>query len=230
MDSEIKYYYDIEQGTEEWYKVRLGIPTASVISSLITATGKIANNQTVKNYALELASQRITKYIEESYQSFDMMRGHFQEEIARDIYSENITPVKECGFITREFEDFVVGASPDGLVGEDGGIEIKSRLGKFQVSTIINNEVPKEYMDQIQACLFVSGREWWDFIQYSNGMPLFIKRVKPDLERFELYKEALIKFEEMVKGYVAQYFKNSKGLLETERVDFMKDDIIVGGE
>jgi predicted phage-related endonuclease len=228
---DIKYYYNIEQGTEEWLRARLGIVTASMLNTLVTPTGKISKSASVKAYAYELAAQRITGFIEESFQSYDMMRGHIQEEIARDIYSENIEKVTECGFITRTFENFIIGASPDGLINTKGGEETKSRVSKFQVQTIVENEIPKDYLNQVQASLFVSGREWWDFIQYSNGMPMYIQRIHPDLERFELFKEACESIEEMIVDIITKYNKNSKDLIKTEWVDLnISDDIIMGAE
>ena len=227
---DIKYYYNIEQGTEEWFKSRLGVVTASNLNLLITPTGKVAKGEKVNMYALELAAQRETKFIEEGYQSFDMMRGHYQEEIARDIYSSTLEQVEECGFITRDFNGVLFGGSPDGLVGEDGGIEIKSRLSKFQVKTIISNDVPTEYMNQIQGLLLVSGRKWWDFVQYSNGMPLYIKRVVADKERQDLIIDVVSKLEILIKGYQKAYKENSSSLIKTERVDFTNDDIITISE
>jgi hypothetical protein len=228
---DIKYYYEMEQGTEEWLIIKLGLNTSSIINDLVTPTGKIATGKKIDDIAFKMAAQRETKLLEDNYQSFDMMRGHIQEEIARDIYSENIESVKECGIIIRDFGSFKIGASPDGLVGDNGGIEIKSRLSKFQVKTIIKNEVPVEYINQIQTALLVSSREWWDFIQYSNGMPLFIQRIYPDNERQELIKEACENLEKLIAKYQKQYKENSKNLIKTEWVNLnISDDIILGAE
>ena len=223
----IKYYYNIEQGTEEWLNGKLGIASTSVINELITPTGKLATGKKIEAFAFMLAAQRETRIIEDGFQSFDMMRGHFQEVIARDIYSENIEKAIECGFIVRDFGEFKILCSPDGLVGDDGGIEIKSRLSKFQVKTIINNEVPNEYMNQIQTALLVSGRKWWDFIQYSNGMPLFIKRVFPDSERQDLIKKAVENLENLIVKFQKQYRENCKSLIKTEYIEFRNDDDLI---
>ena len=175
-----EYIFELQQGSDEWLQARCGVVTASVVKQLLTPQGKVAKNATSRSLVYEIAAQRLTGHVEESYISYDMERGKIQEEFARDAYSEVYAPVQECGFITLEDEGIKIGASPDGLVGEDGGIEIKSRLAKFQVSTITNGGVPSEYMCQIQTTLLVSGREWWDFVQYSNGMPLYVERVYPD--------------------------------------------------
>jgi predicted phage-related endonuclease len=112
------------------------------------------------------------------------------------------------------------------LVGEDGGIEIKSRVAKFQVLTIVADEVPAEYINQIQTFLIVSGRSWCDFVQYSNGMPLFVKRVTPDAERQELIIGAIQAFESEVESVRADYKLKSAAFIQTDRVEFMADDVI----
>lgn len=222
----IEYHWDILQGSDEWHKLRLGVVTASNINILVTPKGKPAKNEKMRNYAYEIAAQRELQFIEESYQSFDMVRGHLQEGIARDIYSDNYADVQECGFITLERAGIIIGCSPDGLVGDDGGIEIKSRLSKFQISTILKDEVPSEYMNQIQTFLMVSGRQWCDFVQYSNGMPLYVKRVKNDHERQDIIVDAIIEFEAEVEKIREEYREKSKKLVKAERVDFMADDVI----
>lgn len=225
MNKGIQYYHDIIQGTDEWLKARLGVVTASEVGMLITPTGNIAASKKVKSYAHAIAAQQLVSHIEGSYQSFDMLRGHIQEDIARGIYSDNYCTADECGFITNDHFGALIGCSPDGLVGHDGGIEIKSRISKFQVETIINDAVPAEYMVQIQTNLLVTGREWWDFIQYSNGMPLFVKRVYPDLDMRETIIAAIIQFNEMVAGIVEDYRAKSKAFIETDYVEILVDEI-----
>ena len=221
------YHYNIEQGTDEWLAARLGIATASEINNIITPKGKPTTGEKMRTYACQKAAERETRFLEDHYQSFDMMRGHFQEEIARDIYSENYDTVTECGFITRKINGVNVGASPDGLVGEDGGIEIKSRLAKFQVRTIIAGVVPDEYINQIQTTLLITGRKWWDFVQYSNGMPMFVKRVYTDLLRQTEILNALAKLEELIIEMCGIYQSTSANLVQTERVEInLSDDVI----
>ena len=224
----IKYHKKMQQSSDEWLKARLGIVTASNMHILVTPTGKVANNEKMRAYAYEIASQRETKRLEDHFESYDMIRGHIQEDIARQIYHDNYEEVEECGFITNDNMGFTIGASPDGLVGEDGGIEIKSRLAKFQVKTIVLGEVPKEYLPQIQATMFVSGREWWDFVQYSNGLPLYVSRVFPDIALHAIYATALVAFEVEVQWVQAQYKKNSSSLVKTEWVELNADDEITG--
>lgn len=222
----IKYYKDMIQGGDDWYSIRLGLVTASEINILLTPSGKLAKNQKMRDHACEIASQRELMEVEDSFQSYHMARGHLQEAIARDIYNDNFDEVKECGFITNDLFGFQIGCSPDGLVGENGMIEIKSRIAKHQVGTIIKGKVPEEYVNQIQAGLLISGRDWCDFIQYSNGMPLFVKRVQNDIARQHLIYEAIRDFELVVEAIREDYRLKIKNMVKCERVDLSIDDEI----
>ncbi len=229
-NSMIKYYDKIEQGTDDWHKLRLGIVTASNINILLTPTGKPAKGAKVMNYAYEIVAQRVTGRTGENFQSFDMLRGHIQENIARDCYAEAYSDVVECGFILRDDKRVTIGASPDGLIDANGGIEIKSRLAKFQIDTIANNKMDQKYYNQIQATLWASDREWWDFVQYSNGLPLFVKRIFPDVERQEAIVNAVFDFELIIADIQAIYTENEIDKVKTEYVDIMMDEEITESE
>jgi putative phage-type endonuclease len=226
----IKYHTEIQQNTDEWLNLRLGIITGSNINIIVTPTGKAAKNDAMRKYAAELAAQRITKRAEENFQSWDMMRGHIQEDIARDIYRDNYAQVEECGFITNDNLGFVVGCSPDGLVGEDGGIEIKSRKAKFQIETIAAGEMPKEYANQVQAFLLVSGRTWCDFVQYSSGMAFYVERVTVDPVRREAIIDAIMAFEDEIERVRNEYLAKASDMIQTEWVDINFDAEIEGAE
>ena len=224
MYKEPEYLWMLEQGSDEWHQKRLGIITASNVNTLLTGKGKPAKNATMRDYACKIAAERVFQYVGDTFQSFDMMRGHFEEELARDIYNDNYEEVLKCGIILREINGVMVGASPDGIVGKDGGVEIKSRIPKFQVQTIISGEVPDEYMNQIQTTLMVSGRKWWDFVQYSNGMPMFVKRVLPDPARQDQIISAIAEFEAEVQNVVLAFEEKSASLIPTKRVEISFDD------
>ena len=184
----IKYFFDVEQGTEEWLAMRCGILTASEIRLIVSQTLEPASNDKERAHLFELLGQRITGHVEPRYIGYDMLRGEWDEVEARIKYREHFGPVTECGFITNDDHGFVLGYSPDGLVGNDGLIECKSRRQKFQVETILADKVPEEYMLQIQTGLLVTGRKWLDFVSYCAGLPMFIKRVLPD----QKYQDAII--------------------------------------
>lgn len=174
------YHNDLIQGSDEWLAQRCGLITASEMKLILTPTLKVADNDKTRAHVYELLFQRLTKFVEPQYVSDAMLRGQEDEIYARAAYEEHYAPVTEVGFITNDQWGFTIGYSPDGLVGDDGLIECKSRAGKYQVQTIAENEVPVEYMLQLQTGLLVTGRQWIDFISYSGGLPMFVKRVEPD--------------------------------------------------
>ena len=212
-------YENLEQGTEEWLKARCGVLTASVIGQLVTPkTMKLANNETSRALVRTLAAERITSWVEPTFPSRDMERGNWDEPIAREIY-ETATgnDVQQVGFMTRTFADYEIGYSPDGLVGDDGLIEIKSRRQKTQLDTILTNTVPAMNMAQLQAGLLVSGREWCDYISFCGGMPLFIKRVYPDKRWQSLLMDAADNFELDVHQLIRAFEKSAVNLIPTDR-------------
>lgn len=176
----ITYHNDLIQGSDEWLQARCGLITASEMKLILTPTLKIANNGDTRKHIYELAFQRITQFVEPQYVSDAMLRGQEDEIYARAAYEEHCAPVVETGFLTNDKWGFTIGYSPDGMVGDDGLIEVKSRCGKYQVQTIAEDAVPDEYMLQLQTALLVSERDWIDFISYCGGLPMFIKRVEPD--------------------------------------------------
>jgi hypothetical protein len=178
---------------------------------------EVARNDTSQGLTTLLAAERITGWTEPTYISDDMMRGIADEPIARDKYSEHYAPVKECGFITEDRWGFQIGYSPDGLVGDDGLIEIKSRRPKTQLATILAGEVPIENMAQLQCGLLVTGREWIDYVSWCGGMPMYVKRVLPQQKWFDAITEAAATFEKNVAEMISAYGQYVTGLQPTER-------------
>lgn len=211
--SEPHYHDRFEQGTDEWMAARCGLLTASVIGSLFTSKGAPSFAQGTKTCAMEKAAERLTDYVEPVYYTHAMERGHRDEELARELYHKNYCEVREVGFITREFTtdegSCTLGYSPDGVLGAHGLIEIKSRLPKYQMQTIVSGEVPPEYMWQIQTGLLVTGRDFLDFISFCGGMALFVKRVEPDLETHGKILARAVAFESEVREYMDAYRKNA---------------------
>lgn len=216
----ITYHDNLEQGSDEWLAARCGLLTASEMKLIITPTLKIANNDKTRLHLYELCAQRVTRFVEPSFISDDMIRGNFDEFEARQIYNDKISPVKEVGFITNSKFGFTIGYSPDGLVGDDGLIEIKSRKQKYQLQTIATDEIDADYLIQLQTGLLVSDRKWLDFVQYSNGMPLYVKRVFPDAVIQEAIFSAAEDFEHKARTIIDDYNINSKKYIMTERKVF----------
>jgi len=219
----ITYHNDLIQGSDEWHRARCGLITASEVRLLLTPTLKIAKNDNCRAHIWELAAQRITGYVEPRYVSDDMLRGHEEELRARALYSERIAPVTEVGFVTRDDWGFTLGCSPDGLVGDDGMIEIKSRRQKYQVQTIVehwrDDAVPSEYMLQVQAGLLVTGRRWCDLVSYCGGLPMIPMRIHADHRVHEAILEAAEVAENAIAEIIADYRAavDARGLIATER-------------
>jgi len=214
-------YDDIEQGSLAWDELRRGIVTASTVHQLITAkTLKVAENVESRALTTTLVAERITGWTDERYMSFDMARGHEIEPLARDLYSKHYAPVTECAFMINETTlGTTIGYSPDGLVGNDGLIEIKSRRPKEHLATILADEVPAENMAQLQAGLLVSGRSWIDYISYCGGMPMYVKRVLPDPRWLTAIFSAVHQFENAAAEMIAAYELATTGLHMTERIE-----------
>src|SRR5699024_1678551 len=140
---------DIPQGSDAWLEARRGIVTASTVGKLLTSTGKIANNDTSRTLIETLAIERITGRVEYIHPSRDMQRGTLLEPTARELYEQHPAPVDEVGFIRTELGVGTrLGYSPDGLVGDEGLLEIKSRTPRIQARTIRLGEVPAANMAQ----------------------------------------------------------------------------------
>jgi hypothetical protein len=177
-----------------------------------------ADNDTARNLTTLLVAERITGYTEPTRMTDDMWRGVEDEPRAIDVYSEHYAPVERMGFMVREGDGWKVGYSPDGLVGDDGLVEVKSRRQKTQLTTILTGEIPAANMAQLQAGLLVSGRKWIDYISYSGGMHLWRKRVAPDDRWFHAIIQAAKSFEQVAAEMVAAYTDATEGLPMTERV------------
>ena len=217
----MRIYTEIEQGTPEWLDLRKGIITSTVVKSLITPTFKLAENDKTRKAIWKLASERITGHLEDSFYSSDMERGNFEEPLARDLYGGAV----EVGFITNKIGGVTVGYSPDGLVGENGLIEIKSAKQSIQVERIVSGIVPVEHLPQIHYGMLVSEREWCDFISYSNGMPMQVIRVEKDLKIQDILIEAVQIAETKIQNVIAEFYEKSKGFKLAPRVAVVSDEI-----
>jgi hypothetical protein len=209
---------DLVQGSDEWLDQRRGIVTASVVGKLITPkTIRPADNPESRSLTTLLAAERITGWTEPTYMSDDMLRGLDDEPRARGHYAKHYAPVTEAGFITEDRWGFIIGYSPDGLVGDDGLIECKSRRAKIQLATILADEVPLENMAQLQCGLLVTGRQWIDYVSYSGGMPMYVKRIEPDEKWHTAIVDAVQAFEENAAEMISVYREAVAGLHPTER-------------
>lgn len=165
---------DVEQGTPEWMAFRVGIPTASNFDKIITPKGEPSKQ--AEKYLYTLAVERVTGKKEETYQSAAMARGSEIEAEARGFY-ELIRGVEvlPCGIGFTD-EKRLYAASPDGLVGEDGQIEIKCPIASTACAYLLGVKGSDEYYPQVQGQLLVTGRKWADLVIYYPGLrPLIIR-------------------------------------------------------
>ena len=221
----IKIHCDFVQGSDEWLQARCGLLTASEFDRILTPTLKVADNPKSRAHLWEIAAQRITQYVEPQYVSDAMLRGHDDEIRAREAYAKHFAKVDTCGFVTNGKWGFTLGCSPDGLVGDDGMIECKSRCQKYHVQTVCEyaetGKIPDDFVLQVQGQMLVTGRRWCDLISYCGGLPLAVMRVEADPEVQDAILDAAAKFEarinETVVGWGAALEAMPKRI-ETERV------------
>jgi putative phage-type endonuclease len=173
----------MEQRSEEWFKARLGKVTASRVADIL-AKIKSGESASRRNYKIQLVSERLTGEKQETYINQAMQDGIDREFYARERYVQQFGEVEEVGFI--QHPTLEAGASPDGMVGEDGIIEIKCPMGTTHTETLMSQDVPSKYMPQIQFQLLCTGRKWCDFVSYNPMFPehlqVFVKRVEADAD------------------------------------------------
>lgn len=206
----------VEQGSEEWHLLRLGRVTASKFSTVMSkgrgggeAVGRI-------NYRAELLSERLTGKPVETYKSKEMQWGTDNEPTARLIYQlESGNNVEECGFFAHE--TLMTGASPDGLVGDDGLLEIKCPNTATHIETLRKNKLPTQYYWQVMGQIWITGRDWCDFVSYDPRLPensgYFVTRVERNDEDIALLEQEVENFLETVDSeiaFVSSYERASK--------------------
>ncbi|MGC4151531.1 MAG: YqaJ viral recombinase family protein [Propionicimonas sp.] len=199
--------------------IKTAHPARSHAAAELPPVYKPATTDTARLITALLVAERITGWSDPVFVTADMMRGTMDEPLARDLYSRTYAPVTEVGFIVRDDWGFEIGYSPDGLVGDDGLIEVKSRRSKNHVLTIVDDEIPVMAMAQMQCGLLVSGRQWCDYISYAGGLPMWRKRVHPDRAWREGIVEAVQMFEHHAAQMLTTYTERVEGLPATERID-----------
>ncbi len=168
-----------EQRTDDWYRARMGIPTASMFGTVM-AQGKSGGESIGRaSYMRKLAGEVITETPMESYTNDDMDRGNAIEPELRARYAfEADVEVEQVGFIKNGNK----GCSPDGLIGKDGMVQIKSAAPHVMIEILMSGEVPKKHLPQCHGELWVAERAWTDLVigSVSNKLPLFCQRLHRD--------------------------------------------------
>jgi len=187
----------MEQRTEEWFAARLGKVTASRVADVIAKT-KTGYSASRDNYMAQLICERLTGQQGESFTNAAMQHGTDTEPLARSAYenARNLL-VKEVGFINHPRIE-MAGASPDGLVGEDGLVEIKCPNTATHIDTLLSGKVPTKYITQMQWQMLCCQRKWCDFVSFDNRLPehlqLFVQEVEFDPEYCAMLEEEVSQF------------------------------------
>lgn len=197
-------------------------PERAAEAAELPAEVVVADNETSRGLTATLVAERITGQTEPSVFTDDMARGVMLEPVARDWYGQHHAPAIEVGFMREVATWGTLGYSPDGLVGDDGLIEIKAPRARTHLRTILADSVPAGHYAQCQAGLLVSGRQWIDFISYVAGLPVFVKRVYPDPAWHAAIRSAVEGFEEAATALTSDYYTRVDGLPVAERIDFLE--------
>ena len=197
----------IEQGTPEWFAQRPGKVTASRVADVIAKT-KTGYSTSRENYMAQLICERMTGAVAESYTNAAMQWGTDNEPLARAAYeAAKDVLVDEVAMITHPRID-AAGASPDGLVGDDGLVEIKCPNTATHIDTLMRQEVPMKYITQMMWQMACTERQWCDFVSFDPRMPtelqLFIKRVPRDNDYIAMLEKEILSFLEELDEKVSK--------------------------
>lgn len=187
--------FDMDQGGDDWFQARLGIPTASKFATVMAkGEGKIRSE-----YMRKLAGEILTGEVADGFSSAHMDRGSAMEDEARLKYalSEGVEPY-QVGFIRNGNK----GGSPDSLIGENGGLEIKTALPHIQIDRLERDRLPPEHKAQVQGNLWVAEREYWDFVSYWPRLPMLCVRVYRDEDYIKTMSEEIDRFNDELAALV----------------------------
>lgn len=186
--------HDVVQGSADWFALRIGKPTASRFDRIVTPK-RLGYSSSAPKLIAELVAERILDRPVDWGVDEDTMwteRGAEMEAEARAWYEfERDVEVRTVGFVTNDAG--TIGGSPDGLVGDDGGVEIKCRSAKHHMAGVLDFE-PIAAPTQVQGYLWLTGRKWWDVVAYNPDLPKRIDRVVPDPEVFAAFDEHFARF------------------------------------
>lgn len=187
----------MDQGSDEWFAIRIGKVTASRVADIIAKT-KSGYSTSRDNYMAQLVCERLTNQKGESFTNAAMQHGTETEPLARAAYEAlKDVLVDEVGFVPHPSIK-MAGASPDGLVGDDGLLEIKCPNTATHIDTLLSESVPTKYFTQMQFQMACTGREWCDFVSFDNRLPeelqLFVKRVPRDDVYIRLIEAEIVQF------------------------------------
>lgn len=191
---------DCDQGSADWFAARAGLPTASEFSTVMARGKDGGASLTRAKYMRQLAGEILTEEpAPEGYSNAFMERGKELESEARSLYSLTYAPPTLVGFMRNGRK----GASPDSLVGDAGGLEIKTAIPAVQIERLLRGTLPPEHIAQVQGNLWVSERQWWDFMSYCPKLPPLVIRVQRDEAYIAQLSKAVDAFNSELDALVA---------------------------
>lgn len=208
-----------EQGSKEWHNSRAGVITASMFSTvrdkLKSGKNKGGYKKAAEDYAFRLAIERISgEPLDGGYQTWAMDRGNELEPEARLKHEEVIGMlIEQTGFVLTD--DGLFGASADGFINDDGGSEYKCLVSPERIRSIIVDNDTDEFKDQVQGCMWLTGRKWWDFCLYcpalkEAGKELIIIKMVRDEEYITEMETDLLEFNALVESYKSKLIEGEK--------------------
>lgn len=199
--------FDCEQGSEDWIRARMNIPTASMFHTVMASGRGGGESKTRRKYMLQLAGEILTNIPMESYSNSYMERGKIMEDELRNKYAlrRGKSELKRIGFIHDPA--LSCGCSPDSMVienGKTGGLEIKSQAPHILIETILKGEPPPEFKAQLQGTLMITGWPWIDLMIGYSGMRYFEQRIFPDIAYIRTIESEVRQFNKELAAVVAQ--------------------------
>lgn len=203
----------MEQRSAEWFAARLGKVTASRVADIVAKT-KSGYSTSRANYMAELVCERLTGMQGESFSSAAMVWGTNTEPMARSAYESRMAElVEETGFVLHPTIS-MAGASPDGLIGDDGLVEIKCPNTATHIDTLLSDGAPSKYMTQMQWQMACTGRKWCDFVSFDPRMPeemqMFVIRVERNDDLITELEREVEKFLSELEDKITQLNKAYK--------------------
>lgn len=186
--------HPVDQLSADWLRLHIGRVTGSELQNLVTPEFAIRTGEMPKTYLCKKLAEAYRDQPLPGFSSWASEQGQELEAEARAWYALEYDdyPVEICGFV--EHDNGRCGASPDGLLGDDGGIEIKSPEPHTHVKYLIQGVLPKEYAPQVHMNLYATGRKWWRFISYRRGFPALVINIERDEKIITQIETALTKF------------------------------------
>lgn len=205
----VDMHYDVEQGSDDWFALKIGVPSASNFFDVMAGNAADGSKTRMK-YMRLLGGEQITGIPMETFTSKAMERGKEMEaEICSKYSFEWAVDVRHVGFIKRTIYDpilgdLVIGCSPDGLIDDDGGLEIKTLQPDLLMALIDSGRFPVEHVPQVQGSMWVSGRSWWDLVIGFRGFRSQRWRIRRDDVYIRMMQDEMRKFDHELRQMISR--------------------------